>query len=51
MFTIYDYFILKIVLLKNNKLSDSQNFNSIKLKDKKDINKLDIYKYGCIAIK
>ena len=51
MITIYDYFILKIGLLKKNKLSDSQNFKSIKLKDKKDINILDIYKYGCIAIK
>ena len=50
MIIIYDYFILKINLLKNNKLLDNQNLKPIILKDKKDVNKLDIYKYDCIAI-
>ena len=35
MITIYDYFILKIDLLKNNKLLDNQNLMLIILKDKK----------------
>ena len=50
MIIIYDYFILKIDLLKNNKLSDYHNFKPIKLNDKKDLNKLDNYKYDCISI-
>ena len=35
MITIYDYFILKIDFLKNNKLLHNQNFKPIILKDKK----------------
>ena len=44
MITIYDYFILKIDFLKNNKLLHNQNFKPIILKDKKDVNNLIFYR-------